>query len=159
MTMSQELALKRPAEVTRAQPLPPARRTETLIGSQQAINKELARLKARGEFVSAGPRVLIQRGRMAGYVEVQVIRQEPKRWPRWAKICLGVGLVLGPPAILTATILWLLASLSAGALALLCALALLGLGALVGVLVRSGGSGRARGVTVSVTTTTNVTVN
>lgn len=155
MTMSQELALKRPAEVTRAQPLPPARRTETLIGSQQAINKELARLKARGEFVSAGPRVLIQRGRMAGYVEVQVIRQEPKRWPRWAKICLGVGLVLGPPAILTATILWLLASLSAGALALLCGLALLGLAALVS----SGRSGRTRGVTVSVTTTTNVTVN
>jgi hypothetical protein len=150
--VNRELQLKRPAEVTAYQPptLPavPEFETETLIGSPAAITKELARLQARGELAGVSERLEIKHGEHAGKEAVKIGRRDPR--PRWAKRCLVAGLILAPFGGLMAAGLWLLASLTAEALALFCGLALLGLAALL----RSGGGSRQTpGVTVTVTTT------
>lgn len=159
---TQELSRLRPAQVAvrpvRDHRAPVRRRpaagqhVETLVGDQRALNLEIRRLG--GRLVDTGVQRVIPSGEHAGKLELRVIVQDPKITPRWAKICIGLGLVLAPTSALAAATIWLLTSLTMGALvgwvaAVLVALLLL---ARAG---RSGG-GRAKGIFVQVTTSVHV---
>lgn len=159
---ARELSRLKPAEVVarpvRTHRVPvrrqaaPGQHVETLVGDQRAINLEIRRLG--GRLVDTGVQRVIQSGEHAGKLELRVIVTDPKVTPRWAKICLGAGLVLAPTIALTAATLWLLTSLTVGALVGWVAAVLV----VLVLLARAGRSGgaRAKGIFVQVTTSVHV---
>lgn len=126
-------------------------RVETLVGTRRALNLELRRLGSR--LVDTGVERVIESGPQAGLLELRVIVQEPAKHPRWAKVCLGTGLVLAPASALTITVWWLLTTLTLASLAGFVAVVLV----VLGILARLGrGSDRARGVFVQVNTSVHI---
>ena len=159
---TQEIANLKPAQVV-IRPVPTHRarvqrqlaagqQVETLIGSQHALNLEIRRLGVR--LVDTGVRRVIQSGEHAGLLELRVIVRDEKVTPRWAKVCLGVGLVLAPTSALALTTWWLLTALTVRALIGWAAVVLI----VLAVLARAGraSSGRARGVFVQVNTSVHI---
>ena len=159
---TRELAKLRPAEVItrpiRTHRAAPARwpagaagqRVETLVGTHRGLDRELARLGRKA--LGRGERHLIQSGEHAGLIELRVIVKDEKRTPRWAKVCIVLGLILVALALLGAALAWVFAAMNWAALAGFAVVVIL----LLGALTRAGGSGRARGVFVQVTTSVHV---
>lgn len=163
---TRELAKLRPAEVVTRKIVPshrrpptrkaePGQHVETLIGTHAALDRELRMLaRNRGRLLGRGERHLIQSGQHAGLLELRVIVKDEKRTPRWAKVCIVLGVVVVGLALLAAALAWLFAAMNAQAMIGFAVVVLVLLFAMTRA--AAGGGDRARGVFVQVTTSVHV---
>lgn len=151
-TLPNDLAHRRPAEVTRRIILPPHRRATLLIGdTERGVMAELRRRQRRGSIASVhGDLRLLTIGPHAGRyaIPVELIPERPS--PRWARVCVAVGTVLLGIAAVIGALIWLIRAMTGAALAGAC---LTVLGAFLAWLWAKYGRG-----TSQVTVITSVTV-
>lgn len=98
----------------------PAVRQETLIGRKPAVLAELQRRTKQGTVVRAGELRLLTQGQHAGQYAIPVMAVVQAPPPVWAVRARAAGWVLLGLAALVGSLAWLLATLSAAALAGAC---------------------------------------
>lgn len=118
MTDLERLRRKQPAVVRSTDYRMPTY-VKTVVGTQRQVAREVRWHSRAGLLSDTGERRLITRGARAGQYELQLILLDraPRSAPRWAKLCLYAGWVLLTLAALVGALAWLVASLSAAALA------------------------------------------